>query len=52
MHSNSILAPADTTFKNIRRLDWFVKIVRYTYWSKERVLELQDEPHNPLLPNN
>ncbi|PVH15566.1 uncharacterized protein CXQ87_003410 [Candidozyma duobushaemuli] len=50
MHLNSMLAPADTTFKNLRRLNWFVKIVRYTYWSKERVSELQGEPHNPLSP--
>ena len=49
MNLNEMLAPADTSYENLRKLNWFVKTVKRVY-SRRRRESLEGSDPVPLLP--
>ena len=49
MNLNEMLAPADTSYENLRKLNWFVKTVKRVY-SRRRREALEGSDPVPLLP--
>lgn len=49
MNLEEMLAPADTSFHNLRRLNRFVKVVKATYHSRYKDTRSEHLPLEPLL---